>query len=297
MRYLAIFLLLFAFTACPAEQETEQPADQDEAVEDSRMMEEEQDAADEEMAEDSGSSITTEEVTYSANGVDLKGYIAYDESIEGKRPGVIVVHEWWGHNEYARTRAEDLAELGYTGFAIDMYGEGKKTEHPEDAEKFMMQVFNNMDKGEARFNAALDLLKQHPTVNSDQIGAIGYCFGGAIVLHMARVGTDLDGVVSFHGNLTSMHEVEPGSIKAKILVAHGAEDKFTTMEQLEAFKKEMDKAGADYQVIVYENAEHSFTNPNADEYSDKLPLAYNEKADEKSWEDMKQFFKKVFSSK
>lgn len=293
MKYLGLILLLFVFTACPSEQGTQESAEKAATDKTGEMATEE--TAEKDVAEEE-SNITTEEVTYSANGAELKGYIAYDDTIEGQRPGVIVVHEWWGHNDYARSRAEDLAKLGYTGFAIDMYGEGKNTEHPEDAEKFMMQVFENMDQGEARFNAALDLLKQHPTVNSEKIGAIAYCFGGAIVLHMARVGTDLDGVVSFHGNLSSMHEVEPGSIKAKILVAHGADDQFTTQEQFEAFKKEMEEAKADYEIIVYEDAAHSFTNPNADKYSEKLPLAYNEEADRKSWEDMKQFFKEVFSN-
>lgn len=292
MKYIGLILLLFVFTACPSEQGTEETPE--EAAKDTAQEMTEEETAADEAAEENGN-IKTEEVTYSADGVEMKGYIAYDESIEGERPGVIVVHEWWGHNDYARGRAEDLAKLGYTGFAIDMYGEGKNTEHPEDAEKFMMQVFNNMEQGEARFNAAMDLLKQHPTVNSEKIGAIGYCFGGAVVLHMARIGTDLDGVASFHGNLSSMHEVEPGSIKAEILVAHGADDQFTTEEQFEAFKKEMEEAEADYNIIVYENAAHSFTNPNADKYKDQLPLAYNEEADKKSWEDMKQFFNEVFS--
>lgn len=292
MKYIGLILLLFVFTACPSEQGTEETPE--EAANDTAQEMTEEETAADEAAEEDGN-IITEEVTYSADGVEMKGYIAYDESIEGERPGVIVVHEWWGHNDYARSRAEDLAKLGYTGFAIDIYGEGKNTEHPEDAEKFMMQVFNNMEQGEARFNAAMDLLKKHPTVNSEKIGAIGYCFGGAVVLHMARIGTDLDGVVSFHGNLSSMHEVEPGSIKAEILVAHGADDQFITEEQFEAFKKEMEEAEADYDIIVYENAAHSFTNPNADKYKDQLPLAYNEEADKKSWEDMKQFFSEVFS--
>lgn len=296
MKYLSLLLLLFVFTACPAEQETRNaPEDAAEDTTQEMVTEEASEEAAKEDTETKESGIKTEEVTYSANGVELKGYIAYDSAVEGERPGIIVVHEWWGHNDYARSRAEDLAKLGYTGFAIDMYGEGKNTEHPADAEKFMMEVFNNMEKGEARFNAALELLRQHPTVDSEKIGAIGYCFGGAVVLHMARIGADLDGVASFHGNLASMHKPEPGSIEAEILVAHGAEDKMVTQEQVDAFKKEMEEAEADYEIIVYEGASHSFTNPAADKFSDDLPLAYNQEADKKSWEDMKQFFKEVFS--
>lgn len=240
--------------------------------------------------------IFAEAVDYDADGVTLKGFLAYDKNKQGKRPGVLVVHEWWGHNEYARKRAKMLAELGYIALAVDMYGDGKQAEHPDDAGKFVAQVVQNIETGEKRFNAALDLLKNHEATDPDRIAAIGYCFGGAVVLHMARIGSDLKGVVSFHGDLSSMHKPEPGSVKAKILACHGADDPFVSAEAVEAFKQEMDDAGADYRFIAYGGAKHSFTNPDADTYGAKfgLPLAYNADADKKSWEDMQSLFAEIF---
>ena len=243
-----------------------------------------------------GRAVEAEELSYTSGNVVLKGYLAYDEGMEGKRPGVLVVHEWWGHNAYARKRARMLAEMGYTALAVDMYGDGKQADHPDDAGKFMNEVFQNLEQGEARFEAALQLLKKHPTVDPNRIAAIGYCFGGGVVLHMARIGTDLDGVVSFHGSLGSLQKPEPGNVKAKVLVCHGAEDGFVPAEQIEAFKKEMEEAQADYRFIAYEAAKHSFTNPDADSFAERfgLPLAYNAAADSTSWEDMQAFLKQIF---
>lgn len=241
-------------------------------------------------------SLFAQPIDYSADGVTLKGYLAYDKNIEGRRPGVLVVHEWWGHNDYARKRARMLAEMGYTALAVDMYGDGKQAAHPDDAGKFSMEVMQNLEPGEARFRAAIDLLKSQETTDPQQIAAIGYCFGGGVVLHMARIGTDLAGVVSFHGGFDSMHKPEPGSVKARVLVCHGAEDKFNTPEQLESFKKEMDAAGVDYKFMSYEGAMHSFTNPDADKFAEEfgLPLAYNAEADAQSWQDMQDFFSEIF---
>ncbi len=271
MKYLS-FLFLILLVACPSAK------DEPEEVE-------------------SKIDVHTEEVTYTSDGVNLKGFLAYDKAVDGQRPGVLVVHEWWGHNEYARNRAQMLAELGYTALAVDMYGEGKTAAHPEDANKFMMEVFNNIKTGEARFLAAMDVLKKHPLTDPEKIAAIGYCFGGAISLHMARIGTDLDGVVSFHGALDSFHKPEPGSIKAKMLVCHGSIDEFVPAEKVTAFKAEMDEAKADYTFIEYEGANHSFTNPSADKFGQdfELPLVYNFDADQKSWQDMKDFFNKIFA--
>lgn len=242
------------------------------------------------------SKIVGETVEYKSNGTTLKGYIAYDDSIKGKRPGVLIVHEWWGLNDYVRRRADMIAGLGYTALAVDMYGEGKNSDHPEDAEKFMTEVMNNMGIGEKRFDAALELLKQQPTVNPEEIAAIGYCFGGAVVLHMARIGTDLDGVITFHGNLSSMYKAVPDTVHAKILVLTGGDDTFVPQEQVDAFKKEMDAAHADYEIIVYPGAKHSFTNPGADRLGkeNNLPLAYNKDADKKSWAEMRKFLKALF---
>lgn len=235
-------------------------------------------------------------VDYSANGVVMKGYIAYDENIKGKRPGVLVVHEWWGHNEYARSRARMLAKLGYAALAVDMYGDGKQALHPEDAGKFSSELMKNFDVAKSRFIAAMNFLKQQTTVDPERIAAIGYCFGGGIVLNMARQGVDLKGVASFHGGLTAVKPAQPGSVKAKILVLHGADDKFTTLEQIDAFRQEMKTSGADFQFISYPGAMHSFTNPEADTFAKKfnLPLAYNAEADKRSWDELKIFLKKIF---
>lgn len=241
--------------------------------------------------------IVGEAVNYQGEGVTLKGYLAYDDSIQGKRPGVLVVHEWWGLNDYVRQRARMLAELGYTALALDMYGEGKVANHPDDAGKFASEVGKNFPLAKGRFTAAHKLLSEHKTVDNSRIAAIGYCFGGAVVLNMARSGMDLDGVVSFHGNLTPAVTAEPGKIKAQILVLNGADDPFVTQEQIAAFKEEMTKAGADYNFINYSGAVHGFTNPGADELGKKfnMPLAYNAAADKASWQEMQQFFRKIFT--
>ncbi len=240
--------------------------------------------------------VQGKEVAYTAGDTSLKEYLAYDDRIDGKRPGILVVHEWWGHNAYARQRAEMLAELGYTALAVDMYGEGKQADHPEDAGKFASAVSRNLPVAKERFLAGLDLLKQHPKVNPEQVAAIGYCFGGGIVLAMARAGVDLDGAVSFHGSLGTGAPAPAGKVKARILVLNGAEDPLVTAEQIERFKQEMEAAGADYRVVDYPGARHSFTNPEADELGRKfgLPLAYDAEADQRSWQAMQRFFDEIF---
>lgn len=234
-------------------------------------------------------------VEYTADGTLMKGYLAYNDKIEGKRPGILVVHEWWGLNDYVRRRARMLAELGYTALALDMYGEGKQATHPDDAGKFSMELMKNFDVAKARFIAGEVFLKKQPTVDSGRVAAIGYCLGGGVVLNMARQGVDLKGVVSFHGGLSAVKPAEPGAIKAKILVLHGGDDKFTTPEQIEAFKDEMKTAGADYRFIVYPGAMHAFTNPDATANGKKfnIPLAYNKKADKESWAEMKKFLEET----
>jgi len=235
-------------------------------------------------------------VDYTAEGVTLKGYLAYDENLKDKRPGVLVVHEWWGLNDYTRMRARMLADLGYAALAVDMYGEGKQATHPDDAGKFASEVMKNIDVAKGRFMAAMEFLKQQPMVDPSRIAAIGYCFGGGVVLNMARQGVDLKGVASFHGSLAAAKPAQPGTVKAKILVLNGADDKFTTPEQIEAFKKEMTAAGADFRFINYPGALHSFTNPDADALGKKfnMPIAYNAQADKKSWKELKTFLKTVF---
>jgi len=242
------------------------------------------------------SSITGKEVTYSANGINLKGYFVYDENKKEPMPGVIVVHEWWGHNDYARRRAEMLAGLGYAALAIDMYGDGKTADHPDDAGKFAMETMQNFEEAKAKFNAGLNFLKSQEQTDSTKIAAIGYCFGGGVVLNMALSGAGLDAVVSFHGSIPSGPIQNPEQVKAELLVLNGEADPFVTQEQLDNFKAELDKADLAYTIINYPQAKHSFTNPAADSLGKKfnMPLAYNKNADEKSWQEMKEFLQQVF---
>jgi dienelactone hydrolase len=241
--------------------------------------------------------VVGEEVEYTGGGVTMKGYLTYDDAIKGKRPGVLVVHEWWGHNEHARNSAHKLAELGYTALAVDMYGDGKTADHPKDAGAFAGEVKKNMDAATERFAAAKKLLAEHKTTDNTRIAAIGYCFGGGIVLEMARQGMDLDAVVSFHGGLGTQSPAQPGKVKAKVLVCNGAADVFVKPEEIAAFKEEMKNAKVDFEFKSYPDAKHAFTNPAATENGKKfeLPLAYNEAADKQSWSDMKTFLQQVFS--
>jgi dienelactone hydrolase len=235
-------------------------------------------------------------VDYGAQGVVMKGYLAYDENIRDRRPGVLVLPEWWGLNDYARMRAKMLAELGYTALAVDLYGDGKVATLPDEAGKLASQVMKDFDLGKVRFMAALDFLKGQPTVDPNRIAAIGYCFGGTVVLSMAGQGVDLKGVASFHGTLAGVKPPQSGMVKAKILVLNGGADKFNTPQQIEAFRKEMKSAGADFQFISYPGAMHSFTNSEATELGKKfnMPIAYNAQADRKSWDELKTFLKGVF---
>ncbi len=246
-----------------------------------------------------GPKIKAETVIYSVQGQVMKGYLAFDENLKGPRPGVLVVHEWWGLNDYARKRARMLAELGYTALAVDMYGNDKVAAHPADAQRFSSELMQNFPVAKARFLAGMEFLKEKPFVDSTRIAAIGYCFGGGIALNMARQGVDLKGVVSFHGSLTPVQPAQPGTIKARILVLNGDADKFTTAEQIAAFKKEMKNAKVDFQFISYAGAMHSFTNPDADKLAKQfnMPIGYNAEADRKSWEEMKQFLTEIFEMK
>jgi dienelactone hydrolase len=210
---------------------------------------------------------------------------------------VLVVHEWWGHNEYARKRATMLAELGYVALAVDMYGDGKTAGHPDDAGKFAGEVMKNKAVGEARFNAALEFVKQQPSVDPSRIAAIGYCFGGGVVLHMARQGADLKGVASFHGSLATDAPAKAGAVKARVLVFTGDADKMIPPAQVAAFRDEMTKAGASFRIVGYPGVMHSFTNPDADKLGAqfKLPIAYDKKADLDSWAQTELFFNEIFA--
>ena len=240
--------------------------------------------------------IKTEPVTYSAAATTLRGFLATTETQES-RPGVLVVHEWWGLNDYIRRRARMLAELGYTALAVDMYGDGRVADTAADAGALMTAVVNDRKAAEGRFAAAYDRLKTQPGTNGGRIAAIGYCFGGAVVLHAARLGLPLRGVVSFHGALGSMHTPAPGGVRANILVCHGADDSLVPDGDVAAFKHEMDTARADYRFVAYEHAKHGFTNPEADANGKKygIPLAYDAAADRRSWQDMREFLGRVFA--
>ncbi len=236
-----------------------------------------------------------EEVSYATDSTEMKGYLAYDANQEGKRPGVLVVHEWWGHNDYTRKRADMLAELGYTALAVDMYGDGKQAMHPEDAGKFSGMVMQNIDLAQARFDAALELLKSQPTVDTEAIAAIGYCFGGSVVLTMANAGKDLDAVAAFHSGV-QLPIMPNDQLKARVLVCNGAADPFVSPESVAAFTRAMDSVKADYSYIAYEGAQHAFTSKDADSLGKKfqLPLAYQEKADTASWNALKDLLNKTF---
>lgn len=235
-------------------------------------------------------------VEYKAGDTVLRGYLVYDDAVTGKRPGVLVVHEWWGHNEHARNSARKLAQAGYVALALDMYGDGKQANHPDQVGKFSGEVGKNLPLMKSRFEAGMELLRQQAQVDAKRMAAIGYCFGGSVVLQMAREGENLRGVASFHGGLATEHPATPGKVKAKVLVMSGAEDPFVPVEQVAAFKKEMENAKVDYKFVSYPGAKHSFTNPEADANGTKfnLPLAYNAKADQESWAELQSFLKLVF---
>lgn len=241
--------------------------------------------------------IQTKEVKYQVDDTEFTGFMAWDDRHKGKRPGVLVVHEWWGHNDYVRQRARDLAKAGYVAFALDMYGDNKLAQHPDDAGKFMKAVMSRYDEMLARFNAGKAQLQASPLVDTNNIAAIGYCFGGAVVLNVARSDNDLAAVVSFHGGLGALKQ-DDSNITTPILVLNGSDDPMVTDENIAAFKKEMQQRNAEYKFISYKGAKHAFTNPAATQAGEQfdLPLAYNKKADKKSWKEMKKFFNQHFES-
>lgn len=241
--------------------------------------------------------IQTREIPYqSADGRQLVGYYAWDDSIDGKRPGVIVVHEWWGLNDYARRRARELAQLGYAALAIDMYGDGKHTEQAGEAMAMMHGVAADSKISYARAQAGLDLLKAQTEVDGQRIAAIGYCFGGKIVLDMARQGMDLVGVASFHGVLATTAPALKGKVKARVLVMNGEADKFIPADDIKKIKQEMKKADVDFSFVNYPGAKHAFTSTDADRLGreNKMDIAYSADADRASWKKMQQFFNELF---
>ncbi len=206
--------------------------------------------------------IKEEPVTYQDGAVMLKGYIAYNENVEGKRAAVLVVPEWWGLGNYERTRIKQLAELGYVAMALDIYGNGKQADNPNDAMALVTAFYKNPLQTKTRIDAALAAIKKYPLTDTSNIAAIGYCFGGGVVLNAAKQGADLKGVVSFHGDLSGVAP-DKNLLKAQILVCHGESDNFVPQKQIAVFKKSMDSIHANYTFKTYPNATHAFTYPEA----------------------------------
>lgn len=241
--------------------------------------------------------IKEEPVTYKDGETTMKGVVVYDSDKQGKRPGIILVHEWWGITKHVHNEAQEFARRGYTAFIADMYGEAKTADNPKDAGALSSSVMKNPRTMESRFNAAREQLAAHSTVDSTRIGAVGYCFGGAVVLNMARAGADLAGVAGFHASLgLNTPPPAPGTVKAKILILNGADDPFVKKEQYATLKSELDAAKANYKVIEYPGAVHAFTNPEATELGKKfnLPLRYDAKANEEAKAEAFRFFAEVF---
>jgi dienelactone hydrolase len=245
------------------------------------------------MGQGASAMIKTETVEYKQENAVLEGYLAYDDAFAGKRPGVIVVHEWMGLNDYAKKRAEQLAALGYVAFAADIYGKGVRPKDAKEAGEQASIYRADRNLMRVRAIAGLEELKKFRLTDTLKIAAIGYCFGGGTVLELARSGARLNGVVSFHGNLDTPHPEDARNIKAKVLVLHGGDDPHVPSEQVAAFQKEMREAGVDWQMIIYGGAVHSFTNPASGNDPSK-GVAYNAEADRRSWEAMKQFFGEIF---
>ena len=238
--------------------------------------------------------IKTEVVKYEQGGTTLQGFLAYDDQIQGKRPGIVVCPEWWGLTDYAKHRAEMLAQLGYVALAADLYGNGKTTEDPKEAGSLAGALKGNRALLRERANAGLEALKKNEHVDPTKLGTIGYCFGGTTAIELARSGADLRAVVTFHAGLDSPNPADGKNIKASILVCHGGNDGFISEKDFNAFEQEMRENHVDWEINIYGGAVHSFSNPGADKHG--IPgIAYNAKADHRSWEAMKLWFNEAFN--
>jgi dienelactone hydrolase len=237
--------------------------------------------------------LRTETIEYKAGDLACRGYLAWDDAVSGRRPGVLVVHEYWGLNDYARSRADQLAQLGYVAFAADMYGNGKVAKDRQEAAALANAVRSDRPLLRSRIRAALDLLRARPECDPARVAAIGFCFGGTTALELARSGADVTGVVSFHGGIATPMPAGPGAIKAHVLVLSGADDRGVTPDDIAAFKKEMDGAAADWQMVQYGHAVHGFSNP-AGGNDPSSGYAYNREAATRSWQAMQDFFDEIF---
>lgn len=239
--------------------------------------------------------LQTQKIAYKHGDLECQGYLAWDDAVQGPRPGVLVAHEWWGLNDYARGRAEQLAKLGYVAFAADMYGEGKMTEHPKEAGEMAAKVRANVADWRKRARTALDVLSKQPQCDKTKLAAIGYCFGGSTALQLAFSGADLKAVVTFHAALPVPTAEEAKQIKAAILVCHGADDKFIPGQAIKAFRSALDQGGVKYEFVSYPDTVHSFTVPGADKHN-IAGMKYNQHADEDSWKRMVALFAEQLKS-
>ncbi|MFZ0391142.1 MAG: dienelactone hydrolase family protein [Calditrichia bacterium] len=238
--------------------------------------------------------VKTKVIDYNQGGVELRGFFAWNDSLQQPLPGILVVHEWWGLNDYARMRTRRLAEMGYAAFALDMYGNGQVAENAEQAGKLAGQFYQDRQLMRDRAAAGLQVLKSQPPVDKNKLAAIGFCFGGSTALELARSGADLDAVVSFHGGLSTPNPADAKNIKGQVLVLHGGEDPHVKPEEVMDFWNEMQNAGVQWQLNVYGGAVHSFSNPASG--SDKSSgVAYNETAAKRAWRDMKLFFNEIWN--
>ena len=237
--------------------------------------------------------IIAQDLEYKSNGMEMQGYIAYDCAAKGKRPAVIIVHEWNGLGDYVKGRAKQVAELGYVAFCADIYGKGVRASSMEESAKLAGTYRSDPKLMRERITAALDEIRKHKLVDTENIAVMGYCFGGGVALELARSGADIKGVVSLHGTINNLEPAITRTIKAKVLVLHGVDDKGVTPDIVMAFQNEMRNINADWQFITYGGAVHGFTNP-ANGYDPGKGVAYNEKADMRSWKAMKSFLKEIF---
>lgn len=246
-------------------------------------------------SENKAATLKEENTSFNADSISMNAYVVYKDSMETKKPGIIVVPEWWGLNDYAKNRAKQLADLGYVAMAVDVYGNGQTAASPDEAMKLAGPFYSNPQMSKQRLDAAIAKIKTLPNVDTSQLAAIGYCFGGSLVLNAAKLGADLDGVVSFHGGLAGPAP-DKNKLKAQILVCHGIADSMVPDADSLTFRNGLDSVGAVYNFKSYPGAKHAFTNPEADANGKKfgLDIAYNEAADKASWEDMKAFFQRIF---